>query len=505
MWNTAPTIPGSNNFKQSSIGKLNITGGYIIGDYSSWKKPVRATTTVNTSLNGLLTIDGVELKTGDRVLVKNQDLPIQNGIYTVTNSSWYHSDDLPTGSSAAGIVVAIIAGFININKLFICTNDVGNAIVGISNLEFIEVSGGGGGNTNITWKEPVDLATTVDILLSGMRTIDGVTTLVNDRILVKNQTNQVENGIYLAKTGAWIRTADFSDGYDPNGSFVYVSKGNTNKEYVFLCNSYGIVGTDNITFVNLLLPPKAGGQPNYLQYNNNGVLDGVPGLAYTNNELVLGYKQTNFTMTTDQDTNTLNGGDLYILTSGSSNQFTSTPGNLYIESGSGYFAGGNIEITTGTDGYGANGGHVKITAGTTAGTNLGEVRLEGIINLVSGGAITLNATNGVSIAQNGISLVRGSVTVTNESQVVNINAKQGEIIFSSVSLAINTKINIIVNNTLVSGSQIILVNISSYTSITGTPGIQVVSNTNGTFTLQLANYDTTNPLSGTLKANFVIF
>jgi phage-related tail fiber protein len=57
------------------------------------------------------------------------------------------------------------------------------------------------------WKTPVDVATTANITLSGEQTIDGVLTAAS-RVLVKDQTNAAENGIYLTASGAWTRTAD---------------------------------------------------------------------------------------------------------------------------------------------------------------------------------------------------------------------------------------------------------------------------------------------------------
>ena len=80
------------------------------------------------------------------------------------------------------------------------------------------------GNTG--YKAPVAAATTGNITLSGEQTIDGVAVVTSDRVLVKNQTNPVENGIYGVDTGAWERTADF-DGIDDvvQGSQVYVNTG----------------------------------------------------------------------------------------------------------------------------------------------------------------------------------------------------------------------------------------------------------------------------------------
>ncbi|TIT59926.1 MAG: hypothetical protein E5W90_34580, partial [Mesorhizobium sp.] len=47
-------------------------------------------------------------------------------------------------------------------------------------------------------REPVRLATTVNILLHGLQTIDGVPCEVGDRVLVKDQADQRQNGIYTA-------------------------------------------------------------------------------------------------------------------------------------------------------------------------------------------------------------------------------------------------------------------------------------------------------------------
>ncbi|TMR19414.1 hypothetical protein ETD86_19795 [Nonomuraea turkmeniaca] len=59
--------------------------------------------------------------------------------------------------------------------------------------------------------------------LTGLLTIDGITLLVGDRVLVKAQTDPVQNGLYTAAAGAWSRTAD---ALSPN-TFVFVSKGST--------------------------------------------------------------------------------------------------------------------------------------------------------------------------------------------------------------------------------------------------------------------------------------
>ena len=54
--------------------------------------------------------------------------------------------------------------------------------------------------------------------------VDGVTTIANDRVLVISQTDPIENGIYLAKVGAWTRATDFPAG-TTSDTTVYVTGG----------------------------------------------------------------------------------------------------------------------------------------------------------------------------------------------------------------------------------------------------------------------------------------
>lgn len=68
------------------------------------------------------------------------------------------------------------------------------------------------GDTALALKAPCLVATTgSNITLSGVQTIAGVTVGNNsERVLVKDQTTQSQNGIYIAATGAWVLAADFT-------------------------------------------------------------------------------------------------------------------------------------------------------------------------------------------------------------------------------------------------------------------------------------------------------
>lgn len=57
-------------------------------------------------------------------------------------------------------------------------------------------------------REPVIAATTGNVALSGLQTIDGVVLVAGDRVLVKMQADRTQNGIYTAGKGAWYRAPD---------------------------------------------------------------------------------------------------------------------------------------------------------------------------------------------------------------------------------------------------------------------------------------------------------
>jgi hypothetical protein len=59
-------------------------------------------------------------------------------------------------------------------------------------------------------KPPVRVATTANITLNGEQTIDSVAIVDGDRVLVMNQTDGTENGIYECGSGDWSRVADFN-------------------------------------------------------------------------------------------------------------------------------------------------------------------------------------------------------------------------------------------------------------------------------------------------------
>lgn len=114
-----------------------------------------------------------------------------------------------------------------------------------------------GVNSSKAVKVPCRVATTANISLSGLQTLDGITLAEGDRVLVKNQTSGVQNGIYDASSGAWVRSPDFDGAYDiTRGTMVFVVEGATGGGLFFKVanNAEPTIGTDALVFSSTNLP-----------------------------------------------------------------------------------------------------------------------------------------------------------------------------------------------------------------------------------------------------------
>jgi hypothetical protein len=104
--------------------------------------------------------------------------------------------------------------------------------------------------TSVAIKPPCKVATTANITLSGEQTIDGVSVVSGDRVLVKDQTDATENGIYVVDTTAWDRAKDFDGNRDVvTGTMVLVRPASSNTLF-WECTTANpiIIGTSEITF-----------------------------------------------------------------------------------------------------------------------------------------------------------------------------------------------------------------------------------------------------------------
>jgi hypothetical protein len=80
-------------------------------------------------------------------------------------------------------------------------------------------------------------ATIGNIALTGLQTIDGISVVAGDKVLVWQQTNGIENGIYTVSATAWTRAEWLPNGVNASSVTTIVSEGNVNKDTEFMCLS----------------------------------------------------------------------------------------------------------------------------------------------------------------------------------------------------------------------------------------------------------------------------
>ncbi|WP_416760151.1 phage tail protein [Pseudomonas sp. BNK-6] len=101
------------------------------------------------------------------------------------------------------------------------------------------------------FKHSVLVATSGTVTLSGLQTIDSVVLAAGNRVLVKNQAQAKDNGLYVVAAGAWSRTQDADTSIEVTpGLFVHVEKGTTNGDSVWQLVADGpiVLGTTDLAF-----------------------------------------------------------------------------------------------------------------------------------------------------------------------------------------------------------------------------------------------------------------
>ena len=105
-----------------------------------------------------------------------------------------------------------------------------------------------------------ECASTANVNLSnGLEagdTIDGVTLVAGDRVLIKNNSTATENGLYLAVAsgaGAASRDPEHDTIAELSGGMITVSSGSQNDNKIFLCttDSDGSIGSTNIVYTQV--------------------------------------------------------------------------------------------------------------------------------------------------------------------------------------------------------------------------------------------------------------
>lgn len=163
--------------------------------------------------------------------------PLQSGL-TITNST--------IDSTIIGGSVPSSATFTNVATT---TGTISTPPAGsdnIANKAYVDAVAQG-----LAFKQPAVVTTSANITLSGLQTIDSVALAAGNRVLVRSQTNQADNGIYVAAAGAWARAADANTYDEYLGAYLFILEGTIWGGSAWVCTNQrgGTLGVTPITFV----------------------------------------------------------------------------------------------------------------------------------------------------------------------------------------------------------------------------------------------------------------
>lgn len=232
---TAQTIGGTKTFSSTIVGDISGNAG--------------TATTWQTARDLSLTGDGTA------TLASVNGSGNVSAAFTLATVNSNVGTFLKTTVNAKGLVTAATTA--NINDLTVPTADYGFGGYKITNLAdpvndqdaatkyYVDSVAQG-----LDVKASVKAATTANITLSGAQTIDGVSVVAGDRVLVKNQTAAAQNGIYVAASGAWARSSDADTWAELVSAYVFVEEGATYADTGWVCtvNQGGTLGTTAVTW-----------------------------------------------------------------------------------------------------------------------------------------------------------------------------------------------------------------------------------------------------------------
>ena len=273
-------ISGNLSVDLSSYATKNDLDSVVSG--LTFIDPVELATTVNITYppTGLIQIDGVFTSLNNRVLVKNQNLKYENGIYTASTSTWSRSEDFnSTENIKSGAFVFVKNGNINKNSGYVF-NTSNFTTLGTDSINFTQFSSAGQTTGGAGIVKDVN-ALNLNIKDEGGIEIDG-----NNEIYINLGLANISSVLPVAKGGTGSTTLENLINLPSHTTGILpIAKGGT--------------GTNSLNnLINLsshttgILPPSKGGSGKdiltlnqVIVGNGTGAVIQSDGLTWTNNTL----------------------------------------------------------------------------------------------------------------------------------------------------------------------------------------------------------------------------
>jgi hypothetical protein len=198
------------------------------------------TSPAQSSVQNLLPVQAYFTVTGDFIEFIGQNKPFfasidpdQSGL-NITNST--------INSTTIGAITPSTAHFLSGQ-----VDAVPSGATDIANKQYVDYA-----LLGLSWKTPAKAATTANITLSGPQTIDTVSVVAGDIVLVKNQSNAAENGIYQVQSGAWTYATGSTTWAQYVGAIIYiVSGGQGTAAFYTTAQPGGTLGVTPMDWYNL--------------------------------------------------------------------------------------------------------------------------------------------------------------------------------------------------------------------------------------------------------------
>jgi hypothetical protein len=188
------------------------------------KASVVAGTTANITLSGAQTIDGISIVATDRVLVKDQTAPAENGIYVASATAWARASDMSTWAQVPGAYVFIETGTTLADTGWVCTSNAGGTI-NVTAMTWAQFSGAGSGVSAISFGTT---GLTPSTTTTGSVTVTGTLVVANGGTGAVNATDARTN-LVAAKSGT---NSDITELYALNGTSYGVAYQNAGNQLI---------------------------------------------------------------------------------------------------------------------------------------------------------------------------------------------------------------------------------------------------------------------------------
>jgi hypothetical protein len=240
-----------------ALGATDATPAFDLQDATSYPASALTGTISNAQLAG--TIDATKIHDGT---ISNTEFGYLNG---VTSAIQTQIDSKLTASNNLSDIATASTARTNLGLGTMATQNASSvAITGGS----VTGMGSPSAGSDVATKTYVDnlvaglktriisrVATTTNVDLTADLqngdTIDGITLVTGNKVLVKNQSDASKNGIYdVVASGTATRNSDYDTIAELAGQIVVVQEGTTNGDTIYLCttDTDATLGSSNITF-----------------------------------------------------------------------------------------------------------------------------------------------------------------------------------------------------------------------------------------------------------------